>query len=157
MIMSGKKSRNKGAGFERLIANMFAEAYGVSFRRTPLSGGWAAEFADAAGDIVCVEPNKFESKHGFSFHYCIECKKSEGWKFGSLFTESHMWFDNWWKQLEEECPGDKIPLLVFSQNYSPIWLVAKFDTLSGCPGARMTFSCNGEELVVVLLEEFLWG
>jgi len=154
-IMPGKKSKNKGAGFERQVAALLSETYGADFRRTPLSGGWAAQYADAAGDIVCVEPHKFREEHGFSFVYCVECKKSEGWKFASLFTNNHAWFDSWWEQTVDECPNGKLPILVFSRNRSPIWVAAHYDTLWGCPGPHMTFALGDERIVVSLFEEFL--
>lgn len=117
--MSGRKSKNKGAGFERQVAKMFSEAYGLEFRRTPLSGGWAKDSDVAAGDLVCVDDPDFP--------YCIECKKSEGWKLESLFTDNHAWFDNWWKQVVDECPEDKEPILVFSRNRMPIFVAVRTD------------------------------
>lgn len=110
----GKRSRDKGAAFENEIAKKFSYAYGLEFRRTPLSGGWAKDADIAQGDIVCIDDDEFP--------YLIECKKQEGWTFESLFTSKHSWFDKWWGQAVEECPESKEPLLVFSKNYAPVFI-----------------------------------
>lgn len=109
--------RAKGASFERTVAKLFSEALGVKLRRTPLSGGWSHDNPDTAGDLVCVEGD---------FLYCVECKCAEGWKLESLFTDSHKWFDNWWGQLMDECPSDKIPILVFSRARQPIFAAMRY-------------------------------
>ena len=37
----GRSARAKGASFERTIAKLFQEKYGIEFTRTPMSGGFA--------------------------------------------------------------------------------------------------------------------
>ena len=141
----GRKSRNKGAGFERHIAKLFSEALGLTFRRTPLSGGWAQAAEVAAGDIVCVDDS--------AFAFCIECKKAEGWRTHSLLTDNHKWFDNWWAQVVEECPSGKIPLLVFSRNYLPVFVATKVVGSIDIP--HVTTNVAGERVVVYLLSHFI--
>lgn len=147
--MAGRKSKDKGADFERLVAKMFANVYGMLFRRTPLSGGWAKDADVAAGDLVCVDDP--------DFGYCVECKKEEGWCLESLFTDKHAWFDAWWKQLVEECPEDKEPLLVFSRNYMPIFVAVRSAAIYGFSFQFLFLHHESEEqaIVVALLEDFL--
>lgn len=109
-------SKRKGDGFERKIAKVFADALGLEIRRTPLSGGWARGNPNVYGDLVCVDPGPE------AFPYCVECKNEEGWRLESLFTFNHAWFDRWWHQLQNERPGNKVPLLVFSRAYAPIFV-----------------------------------
>ena len=108
-------SRDKGNRFERRIANTLKEAFGVNLRRTPLSGGWAEDHPDTAGDIVNTDPEA-------DWPYSIECKNSESWRLESLFTDNHKWFDDWWKQTLDECPEGKIPVLIFTRNYCPTFV-----------------------------------
>lgn len=145
----GKTSRTKGNAFERQVAAMFVEAYGLTFRRTPLSGGWAKDADVAQGDIVCIDDPDFP--------YCIECKKAEGWKLESLFTDRHAWFDNWWQQAVDECPEGKEPLLVFSRNRMPIFVASYYRgtlTGSGVPMLEFINNDNTRWLLVMLLEDF---
>jgi hypothetical protein len=143
--VAGKKSRNKGASFERLIANAFSEAYGSRFTRTP---GWAQDSGITPGDIMCRNP---ANDPGF----CVECKKAEGWQLESLLTDNHAWFDAYWEQTLGECPDDRVPLLVFSRNRMPVFLAADYDTLWGCPGAHLTFMLGEQRITVITLESFL--
>ena len=144
----GKKSRDKGARFELEVAKLFSNAYDLEFRRTPLSGGWAKDADVAQGDIVCLDDDEFA--------YCIECKNQEGWKFESLFTSSHSWFDAWWNQAVDECPDDKDPLLVFSKNYTPIFVAMSSDIGFGIQTkAFASLVWNGDRIVITDLESFL--
>jgi len=142
----GQKSKNKGAIFELKVAKLLAAAYGVELRRTPMSGGWAQGYDDAAGDIVCVKG---------LFPYCVECKKQEGWRLESLFTGDHAWFDAWWSQMIDECPDDKDPLLIFSRNFMPIFVASTLELMDGCPDPKMFLTWNDNIIVVTLLENFL--
>lgn len=115
-----KNSKSKGDRFERGIAKILADALGLELRRTPLSGGWAKGNPGVHGDVVCVDPGPE------AMPYCIECKNVEDWRLESLFTPNHKWFDGWWAQLLDECPGDKMPVLVFTRAYAPTF--ASFPT-----------------------------
>ena len=146
--MSGKKSKSKGAAFERKVAKLFSDAYEMDFRRTPLSGGWAKDAEVAAGDLVCLGDD--------SFPYIVECKKQEGWSFESLFTPDHAWFDCWWEQAVEECPNSKEPLLVFSRNYMPILVAMSSDVGFGVQAEMFaSLAWNGDRIIITDLESFL--
>ena len=116
----GEKSRRKGANFERKIAKALTEALGVEFRRTPLSGGWA-DSSQVAGDIVPIE--------NFDFPFSLECKNVEGWTLESLFNGDDAWLKTWWEQCVNETPEGKTPLLIFTKNYAPTFVMGRvFDT-----------------------------
>ena len=110
--MNAKGSRRKGQSFERQIASLLSKRFGVTLRRTPLSGGWS-DSAQVAGDIVCTHPGPD------AFPFCVECKNSEYWKLENLFVDKRMWFNAWWNQLLNECPADKKPLLIFKRRRIP--------------------------------------
>jgi len=143
----GAKSKRKGATFELKIAEMFTEAFGKEFRRTPLSGGWAKGTDEVAGDLVCV--------NDLDFPYSIECKKAEGWFLDSLFTDQHAWFDAWWTQAVAECPDGKSPLLVFSRNRMPTYVASYADVLGKAGFPAMILVIGDEPICVTLLRMFL--
>lgn len=149
MVLSGmgKRSRDKGAGFERQVAKIFGEAYGIKLRRTPMSGGWAQGAEEVAGDLVSVDPD-------YEFAYCVECKKQEGWRLESLLTGNHTWFDDWWRQLMNECPNDKTPLLVFSRNRAPIFVAGLFGAIC-CETQYLVTFVDNMMVTVVLLDELI--
>ena len=145
----GKASRDKGASFERKICKVMGDAYGVELRRTPLSGGWAQHYDDVAGDVVAVKGK---------FPYCVECKNSEGWKLESLFTDKHAWFDAWWNQVLNACPWDKTPLLVFSKNFTPIFVAISLVYLGDdqyMEASYMVLDHPDDDIVIMLLEDFI--
>lgn len=152
--MAGKRSKDKGAAFERLIARKFSETFDTILKRTPLSGGWAKEYEGAAGDLVCVDED-------FDFPFCVECKNEEGWRLESLFTDNHAWFDRWWAQLMRECPPTKVPILVFSRNRTPVFVACRSHIFVLCEAphsyhaiVRMPYKHLGY-IVVLTLESFL--
>ena len=116
-IMSGKKSRSKGARFEREIAAFFQEWSGLEFRRTPLSGGWSRQNPNVAGDLVCID-------EGVTLPFIIECKNQESWTWEALLIGGSAVFAGFWEQTVEEAliAGGRIPLLVFTKNYDQDWI-----------------------------------
>lgn len=101
----GKKSRNKGANYERKVAGIFKDALGVLLSRTPQSGGFQKGknvHSDFKGDIVCLEEGK-----DFNLH--IECKNAQTLSIPA-----------WTKQAEEDCPPGKIPAIVFHRKNTDV-------------------------------------
>ena len=94
----GKRSKNKGATYERKLANYFKEKLGITLTRTPQSGGFAKKFnksEDFKGDIVCLEDNVELLLH-------IEAK-----------NQKSVSIRKWINQAEEDCVKDKIPVVVY--------------------------------------------
>ena len=113
----GRRSRNKGSSYERIIARKFKEKYNAELMRTPQSGGFAknnARAGDFRGDIVPVDDTIDLRLH-------IEAKNQKNWSLPS-----------WLKQAEEDCPEGKIPCIIFhkhgtSQEYVTLSLDDFFD------------------------------
>lgn len=152
--MAGKKSRDKGNRFELKIANDLTRIVeGLEFRRAPLSGGWA-DSPHVAGDVICINPGPT------SFPFCIECKNEEGWKLESLFTDKHAWFDAWWEQVVDECPEGFTPILVFTRNRIPAFVVFQYHAFSHAdnPGNDPITVLDlyfGDDMVIMLWEDLL--
>lgn len=97
----GRRSRNKGSNYERTIAKRFKAEFNVDLVRTPQSGGFAKQCEradDFRGDIIPVEKN-------IDFKLHIECKNSKNWSLPA-----------WLRQAEEDCPKERIPIVVFHQH-----------------------------------------
>ena len=93
----GRSSKNKGASFERKLAKIFKEAFGIDFVRTPLSGGFARNMDGAEGfrgDIVPADRDAV-----FLLH--VEAKNAKVWSF-----------PRWMAQAEADAPEGKIPIVV---------------------------------------------
>ena len=116
---SGRKARNKGSSYERRLCKSFSEFWGSKFFRTPMSGGSALkDDYNLAGDLSTPDE---------SFPYHCEAKNQEAFKgFHTLFTSNKCPVWKWWDQCEEECPSGKIPLLIFTKNYLPSFVMIPY-------------------------------
>jgi hypothetical protein len=115
--------RQKGSVGEREVARLIQQWWATvdakaKFVRTPLSGGWGtaqvrSDFR-ASGDLMTTS---------FSFPWCVEIKRREGWKLGNVIggEKSPVW--GWWAQTwtaAQEAGAD--PMLWFRKNNEP-WYV----------------------------------
>lgn len=128
----GKRSRNKGANYERTIAKKLKEFFGIDFVRTPQSGGFAkkAEKADDfRGDIVSADKRLDIALH-------IECKCCQTWSL-----------PKWLQQSESDCPKDKIPCVVAHKpNSSTEYITMRLeDFLSVCDTEKVIIHKGGAE------------
>ena len=79
---TGKKSRDKGHGFERTIAKELREILGLEMKdifRTPLSGGHPGM---RAGDLM------LSKKAQRLFPWSVECKHYKGWRPDSVLKDN---------------------------------------------------------------------
>jgi len=116
------QSRNKGANFERIIAKTLTTWTGTTIARSPASGGRSKK----SGDITPKDPKEMV-RHPFGW----EMKNNETWSLPSLFESSELpkTFASYWKQCTEDAArGGKIPLLVFTQNNLPIFIMMERKT-----------------------------
>lgn len=148
----GKKSRNKGSGYERKIAKILGNWWADDselFRRTPMSGGWAKE--KITGDITPVK------EEGENFPFSVECKKQEGWEFHQFWSKkSKFW--SWWEQCTDDAKrSNKQPLLIFSRNrISDFMAVRNIFDIWKMPHFFLKFPDEfGEYIYVFKLEEFI--
>jgi len=109
----GRKSRNKGANFERAIARLLRDWLGdeweVKRNPTDRQNGKAG-----AGEFEIVGP--------YEFPFAIECKAHESFDYGQLFRVPATGpFCSFWKQAQ--CQADsagKIPMLILKKNNGPV-------------------------------------
>jgi len=149
--MSGRKSRDKGARFERDIAKKLTEASGKTWRRTPLSGGWAKE--KVSGDLVCTESEAMLS---------FELKNQESWTFDSL-PESQEPFATWWKQAEDaanQYKPPKLPAVIFTKNRRGIYIMYSLEMNQYFDETTVTMDKTCWELsfgrfIIITLAKFL--
>ena len=69
-----------------------------------------------AGDITCNDPD-------FPFH--VECKWQESWRMHQVLEHTGVVVDSWWFQAKGDCPSTKIPVLVFTKNHLPIFVIGE--------------------------------
>ena len=114
----GKRSRNKGANFERTIAKKFKAFFGVDLVRTPQSGGFAKKSIKAdefRGDIVSADATIDLGIH-------VECKNAKTWSLPA-----------WLKQAESDCPKGKKPVVIMHKpNTSQDYIVMKLEDFFEC-------------------------
>jgi hypothetical protein len=114
-VAAGKKSKNKGASFERKIATRLQEYWRqvrpeCSFKRTPGSGGWARANStsfNASGDIICDDK---------SFPWCVELKHYKNFSLDVLLSNDAAPILEWWKQAVDETPPGSFPLVICKRN-----------------------------------------
>lgn len=148
----GVNGRKKGSTFELAVAKFFADWTGDTVRRTPQSGGWSREEQfDVSGDLVFLRTRTLH----------VECKNQEGWRLEDLLTGANAGtkIEAWWKQATEECPPHKYPLLVFTRNHLPAFVMRRYGKApsslkrSGEPRAQAFVLRDGR--VVQKLDDFL--
>lgn len=117
----GRRSKTKGANYERHVAKLMSDWWGGKFSRVPASGGlqWGSD-QRVAGDIV--PPPEAD------YPFVVECKKREGWSM------EHILLDigeprKWWHQVVMDARRiNKVPLLIFSRNRAKDFVMVPYDT-----------------------------
>lgn len=89
------RNNRVGGEYERRVARIFKDAWGIKLTRTPKSGGFAKDSANKTikGDLSCLDGE-------FSLH--IECKNHKSPNILEFLA-----------QAEGDCPSDKIPTVIF--------------------------------------------
>lgn len=128
----GRRSRNKGASFERTIAKKFKEFFGVELVRTPQSGGFvkkAEKADDFRGDIVSADKDIDIKLH-------IECKNAQSWSLPA-----------WLRQSESDCPKGKVPCVIMHKpNSSVDYITMKLeDFFDLCEKKKVVFPKGGKK------------
>ena len=126
------KSKNKGKGFEREIANHLSKVFGLNFERVPYSGAFTG-----GKNIVRAETLTEEQRLMFDGdisppkelgRFTFECKARKEIPFHQLFT-SCAEMDSWIEQAQMK---DKWWFLIFKPNRKGCYIVydekIKYDT-----------------------------
>lgn len=112
--MAKINSRSKGARGEKQAIEFLKGWTGLSFVRTPASGGLRWKMTDSTvGDIICDEPN-------YIFPLTIEVKNYKDINFQKLLYGARCEINDFWEQaIEDSKRGQKIPLLLMRYNGLP--------------------------------------
>jgi len=87
-------SKQKGNRAEREVAKIINKTLNTNIKRTPQSGGM-----DFKGDLIDTNSNSIA--HQFSWE---------------IKDRKQLRINDWWKQTTNDCPANKIPVLVFKLN-----------------------------------------
>jgi hypothetical protein len=161
--MKAKSKREKGNGFERLVARMVLDACNKGgflldrkeCFRTPLSGGHP--FADRGDLQIGPQLRKV-------FPFVVECKHQKIWNPGAMFRAREN-EANWLRQVKRATKETKIeglvPLLVCQGNLTGTYCAAPWDdlrrALPATAGAmpRMLFRFEKRIWGLIFWEDFL--
>jgi Holliday junction resolvase len=111
MASVGRGARNKGAAFERKIANKFTDKFGVEVRRTGAQERWKST---NGGD---VNPRKGEQSVLNDFFFELKCQES--W---SLLP--------WYKKAVDDVGGmHQIPMVIATKNREDDYVFMKLDDM----------------------------
>lgn len=120
-------SKKKGNRAELYIANLLTKRFVKSFKRVPMSGGWATTNnlqetrKDAvqffSGDIICPPDFKFS----------VEVKSRSNFNFWDLLNKENTEVDDWISQAEKqaEIAKKKFLLIVRANNRKPFAILKK--------------------------------
>jgi len=135
---SGKMAKRKGSRFELQVRDAMSEWWSAKFYRTPGSGGsvLATDF-NMAGDLCTPDES-------FPFH--IECKNQEA--FGKFYTflsseKATVW--KWWEQAETTAKKDQVPILIFTKNRMPVFVMMKnnfFEKINNAASKKLKKKLN---------------
>lgn len=158
-------SKQKGNNYERKIAKILSQAWGVKLIRTPCSG--AMKYF-SPGDITPEDQKEYEN-----FPFLLECKNRVGWTL-EKFLSSTCDPVTWWEEEEAKqiaAQGDKFyekcMLLIFTKNHDKSYVMFTLSSLnSKCGSPRPMFidTENGKHIMllskkntyyVYLLDDFL--
>lgn len=144
-------SKEKGNRAERELVKKFAKWWDSKFYRTPGSGSFATrgynlpEGVDLSGDVVTTDS---------SFPFCVESKNFEGWHLEQLLTSDKCGLKAYWQQTVSETPDHKLPLLVFTRNHQPHFIMMREedDLLNGeCMIVQMSLEDGEKDICVIYL------
>jgi hypothetical protein len=139
-------SKAKGSEFERKVAKALSTWWGEQFQRTPMSGGlhWKDDNR-VAGDIV-TPPDSI-------YPWTTECKKREGWDLEQVLKGTGE-VEKWWSQSVRD--GERVslrPLLVFSKNFAPNYLMMTLDDFVAITIAKQNRMAFNFFIIAVLGKE----
>lgn len=124
--MAGKKSKDKGKGYEREVADFLTSTYGDKFIRTPFSGAFVGginavrkesltqgQIRNAKGDIV--PPDHWNN-------FSVECKFYKEFPFHQIFTGDVALLDTWIQQQADASDEDDLQLIFMKFNRRGQWV-----------------------------------
>lgn len=116
---------HKGGAFERKCGRLISKYLtggedDSQLIRSVSSGGWARRKVRQVGDLA---PNG-EAGLEFRLVYGVECKNRQEWEWRHFWTSDDPVLLQWWRKHQRECEeADLIPLMIFTRNYEPLYLM----------------------------------
>lgn len=155
----------KGNGFENTVAKKLSAALDpLKFIRTQGSGARVGGknfetlgqmFGEDAlklfvGDVVPVN----EKDAGVVFNFSIECKSyAKSDSFETMVAGNANIFKWMQESIDDAVKIDKVPLLIFKWNHSPIYVAGLHDDMK--PQPRISLTQNGRTIDVFYLDDLL--
>lgn len=155
------KGRLKGNAFENAVCLSLSlwlypklspktKVAHLPFRRrttsiTPIEGHW-----EGSGDIL------HRPDLPYSWPFCVECKNHEGWDLDGCVTNAKWPGWAWWQQAIDQTGAGSEPLLIFTRNRRPSYVMLKADTerwlqIEAQSGSVLRVERPGSDPVVVAL------
>jgi Holliday junction resolvase len=124
-----KKSRNKGAGFEREVANLCRETFGIDCTRN--LNQWAeAGLCDI--DLT-----------GSGLPFFIECKR---------YAQGNFFQPSWWEQVCNAAKGKAYPCLVWRYDRQPLRVTLPVIAVNPEFGESFGYDFNCNQLSAVTMD-----
>ena len=150
-------SKNKGNAFERVIAKQLSTYFYSdpdALVRNFNSGGLATMRKGAGlspGDIIQV---KYLDK---TFPYSVECKHHKKFSLSDLMLENtkSTLYKAWVQCKRDATTLDKIPMLIFKQNFGDVFVVLEGSYLDSLILASYSSYCITKNLTIFKLDSFL--
>jgi len=161
------KGKHKGSQFERDVCRILTKW--VTGKEDPVifwrTAGSGSQFtvkkgeSPMCGDIMAVDPRG----EPFIDYFCVECKNWRRIPIMAFLTGQEVGLlKEWWEELVGKCSwADKKPLLIFKENYQPIYALmqtSEFFELSdwvGKPERYFQVKLPWVDGVLMALVEFL--
>ena len=84
------------------------------------------------------------------FRLHVECKNQESWTIHGLMTSAKSAVWKWWNQTLQDCPKDRIPILIFTKNHLPTFVMLHdsfaYALFNNYWNARLSLGLDNESL-----------
>jgi len=120
--------KQKGAGFERDVANFLEDLLGIKFSRNPFEQQRQAN----QPDLIADDPD---------FPFSIECKRYKGGEFMKA----------WWTQSDNAArAANKLPCVIYKFDRKPVMVAVDWKAIGFMTGTGL----NDDGLIFMNLESF---
>ena len=153
----------KGSAFERYICKSLSDWIGadeVCFWRSAMSGGRATVLAKQGkkADLMSGDISAIGSEGAWLTNaYSVECKSYATFSFDHFFTNtpSKSNLPGWWEQCQNDAKrSDKLPMLIFKKNRSPIYIGLDDIGFSHYQASRYEDSEELDAMYIVFKEQY---
>jgi len=144
-VKAGKRSRNKGAQFERTIAKALTKWFGFEVRRTPMSGAYGSHW-NLGGDLMFTE----------EVPWFAELKNTQVWE-PSKVTHSSSAFHKWVQKAHEEAPEGHEVIIIAKRNFGQPFFIADIEYFEsiGISLWNLKYFFKINDKAAVLFQDFL--